>query len=217
MRLPLMLGSILFFLFFPLLLLLCRVKTKTSRRPPKAALSGHITMHITLHIKRSCPNTIHINKGVWGPSRIRGSGSLVSPPGLHAGTLSPIDVSFILYWLPAPADAARFAACGYAGFLAEVSLLMWKDRFLECNFLRKAKPFGENAFRGPISLHTLAQEAVPTGAAWGVTPPRQLVSSNVLEPNLQTWGKAALLRLFPDLGSGCALERPPRDFQEPNP
>jgi hypothetical protein len=57
MRLPLMLGSILFFLFFPLLLLLCRVKTKTSRRPPKAALSGHITMHIALHIKRSCPDT----------------------------------------------------------------------------------------------------------------------------------------------------------------
>jgi hypothetical protein len=139
------------------------------------------------------PDTMHIKKEYGGPPGHMGRDA--SPPVLHAGTFSPIDVSFILYWLPAPADAARFAACGYAGFLAEVSLLMWKDRFLECNFLRKAKPFGENAFRGPISLHTLAQEAVPTGAAWGVTPPRQLVSSNVLEPNLQTWGKAALLRL----------------------
>ena len=138
-------------------------------------------------------DTMHIKKGVWGPSRTRGRDA--SPPVWLAGTLSPIDVSFILYWLPAPADAARFTACGYAGFLAEVSRMMWKDRFLECNFLRKAKPFGENAFRGPISLH-MAQEAVPTGAAWGVTPPRQLVSSNVLEPNLQTWGQGCALAAF---------------------
>jgi hypothetical protein len=123
-------------------------------------------------------DTIHINKGVWGPSRIRGSGSLVSPPGLHAGTLSPIDVSFILYWLPAPADAARFTACGYAGSLAEVPRSSSPCSFPQIEVWVPSMLFSKEgeAFRRQCVLRTQSvnswRRRPCTRAAWGVTPPR---------------------------------------------